>query len=103
MALTTGAGWGGSTVNVTTTATQVLGSSGFRREVKLKNATATAVTLFLGGPDLTSANTTTDGYPLARNEVLTLSAVGPGLSLSQPLYAVTASGTASLAILGGGA
>lgn len=102
MALRTGAGWGAATVSVTTTAT-ALAFPALSKVALIKNPSSNTATIYFGGSDLTNANVATDGYPLAPGESLSLATESRGDALSQSLYAVVASGTANLSVLGGGA
>lgn len=97
---TTAKGWGSVVLSITTAAQAV--ASGARRRVLVLRNTSTTVTVYLGGADLTSANTATDGYPLAPGEQLALSTEEGSDALALPLYAVTSASTASLAVLGAG-
>ena len=92
-------GWGATVLTVTTTPVQLSLDPHTRVQI-IKNANATAVTVYLGGSDLTSANTATDGYPLAQNENIKIDQSQAG-AVQTKLYAVTASGSVTMAILRG--
>lgn len=91
-------GWGGVVLTITTTR-QAIAVEPHTRVQVLKNTGAG--TIFIGGVDITSANTATDAYPLAASEILTLNMTSTEGALGVPLYAVTASATQTLAILRG--
>lgn len=91
-------GWGAVVLTITTTKQAIAIESHSRRQV-LKNTGSG--TIFLGGSDITSANTATDAYPLAAGEVLVMTAETGGSILGVPLYAVTATATQTLAVLRG--
>lgn len=83
-------------VAVSTTPVVVLAASSFHGvKANLKNA-ATAV--FIGGPDLTSANTATKGQQIAASGTYDLE-----LGAGEKAYVVTASGTSTVTVAGGGA
>lgn len=92
-------GWGAVVLTITTTRQAVAIDAHTRVQV-LKNTHATEK-IYLGGVDITTGNALTDGYPLAAGEVLTMSSAEGGEPLQVPLYAVTASGTSTLAVLRG--
>ena len=97
---TTSKGWGAVVLTITTTAQAI--PTGSRRRVMVLRNTHASVTCYLGGPDLTSANTATDGYPLAPGELMVLATEEGSDTLSLSLYAVTAAASATLAVLGSG-
>lgn len=88
-------GFGALLFSVTNAAQAIWAGDSHRQMAVLKN-TGTQ-TIFIGGSDV---DTSTNGYPLAAGEVLTISGenVNPA---GKQLYAIVASGTANLAILEG--
>lgn len=101
MALPTGdtKGWGATVLTITTTR-QLLALDSHTRVQVLRN-TSTSVTVFLGGVDITNANTATDAYPLLPGESLAMATSVGGDAMVVGLYAVTAASTATLAVLRG--
>ena len=91
-------GWGAAVLTVTTTKQQ-LALDPHTRVQLLKNTGS--VTIYLGGSDITNANTATDAYPLAAGETISMAAQTGGEALTVALYAVTASSTSTLAVLRG--
>jgi hypothetical protein len=91
-------GWGAKAVTASTTIGSIT-PDGHRRRLYIKNTSANVA--YVGGSDLTSANATTEGYPLAQNEVLTLTALEGGEVLDATIYYITASSTSTLTLLSG--
>ena len=96
MALPANPGFGAALVSVGTSATALFAVDSRRRLSVIKNVST--VTVYLGGSDVDTAS---NGYPLAVGETLALSTdVGADVE-AQTLYGRVASGTASVAVLGG--
>ena len=91
-------GWGATVIGVTTTRA-LIPLSGHSRAQILKNIGTT--TIFLGGVDITSANTATDAYPLGPNESIAFASDTGGDAMVVGLYCVMAASTGSLAVLRG--
>lgn len=82
------------TVSVTTTATLVCEPAGVNG-VLIQNNTGTAVSVYLGGAGVTASGATA-GYVLTQNSAVLIPAVA---GAECALYAITASGTASITYL----
>jgi hypothetical protein len=91
-------GWGAKALTASTTIASIT-PDGHRRRLFIRNTSATVA--YLGGSDLTSANATTEGYPLNQNDVVALTSAEGGEVLNATIYYITASGTATLAVLSG--
>jgi hypothetical protein len=92
-------GWGATVLTVTTTR-QLIPLSQHARVQVLRN-TSTTVTVYMGGVDITSANATTDAYPLLPGESFAMATSAGGDAMVVGLYVVTAASTATLAVLRG--
>lgn len=97
MALPTTPGFGATLVSVGTAATPLFAVDARRRMAVVKN-TSTTVTVFLGGSDVDTAS---NGYPLGPGEIISLASDQAEDVETQALYGRVASGTVSVAVLGG--
>jgi len=79
-------------VSATTTRAALLATTAGRKGIVVKHTTSGS-TVYIGGADVTSAN----GWPLAADDPLEID-----LGAQEQLYAVTASGTVTVYVMGVG-
>ena len=85
-------------VSVSTTATQIIGTSATRTSGAIKVPTG-GVAVFIGGATVTTAN----GFPLYAGETMTLSPSYPSDPLgTKAVFGIVATGTQDVRILSGG-